>query len=231
MIRIRRTIALVLTACALSAAAKEAELVASQEPGWPQWRGPRRDGYLYHMNANGRLACLDATNGSEVWNTPILEKYVSQNITWGISESPLVADGKVYVTPAGQGALMVALDAKSGWQIWQTDALEGETPAYSSAIMLDTDQGRQIISGSSDHTFGVDAVTGRLTIYADGKFYGLRSDGKMMLLEAAAKELRILSEFDFISSRKDVWAHPVICDGRLYLRYDDTLYCYDIKKP
>ncbi len=162
MIRIRETIAVIIATCSLVTSASAAELAASEEPGWPQWRGPRRDGYLYHMNANGRLVCLDATNGSEVWSTPTLEKYASQNITWGIRESPLVADGKVYVTPAGQGALMVALDAKSGRQLWQTDALEGEAPAYSSAIMIDTDQGHQIISGSSEHTFGVDAVTGRL---------------------------------------------------------------------
>jgi hypothetical protein len=27
------------------------------------------------------------------------------------------------------------------------------------------------------------------------------------------------------------WAHPVIADGKLYLREQDTLYCYDIKRP
>ena len=25
------------------------------------------------------------------------------------------------------------------------------------------------------------------------------------------------------------WAHPAISDGRLYIRHDDFLYCYDIK--
>jgi hypothetical protein len=24
------------------------------------------------------------------------------------------------------------------------------------------------------------------------------------------------------------WAHPVVVGGRLYLRYDDTLYCFDV---
>jgi hypothetical protein len=28
---------------------------------------------------------------------------------------------------------------------------------------------------------------------------------------------------------RDAWAHPVLCDGRLYLRYHDTLWCYDAK--
>ena len=30
---------------------------------------------------------------------------------------------------------------------------------------------------------------------------------------------------------QDAFAHPVVFDGRLYLRYHDTLYCYDVKKP
>jgi outer membrane protein assembly factor BamB len=30
---------------------------------------------------------------------------------------------------------------------------------------------------------------------------------------------------------KPSWSHPVIADGKLYLREQDTLYCYDIKQP
>jgi hypothetical protein len=34
---------------------------------------------------------------------------------------------------------------------------------------------------------------------------------------------------DLVTKKHDVWAHPVILDGRLYLRYHDTLWCYDVK--
>jgi len=27
------------------------------------------------------------------------------------------------------------------------------------------------------------------------------------------------------------WAHPVVVGGRLYLRYDNNLYCFDVKAP
>jgi hypothetical protein len=27
------------------------------------------------------------------------------------------------------------------------------------------------------------------------------------------------------------WAHPVVAGGRLYLRYNDNLFCFDVKKP
>ena len=29
--------------------------------------------------------------------------------------------------------------------------------------------------------------------------------------------------------KRPSWAHPVVCDGRLYLRYDNNLYCFDVK--
>ena len=31
------------------------------------------------------------------------------------------------------------------------------------------------------------------------------------------------------ASGRDAWAHPVLLHGRLYLRYHDTLWCYDVK--
>ena len=64
------------------------------------------------------------------------------------------------------------------------------------------------------------------TIAADGKLYCLTCDGKMLLTNFS---LKTLSEFRFIQEKRDVWGHPVICNGRLYLRYHNTLYCYDIK--
>ena len=47
-------------------------------------------GKLYHMNAHGRLACLDAKTGSELWAVNVLERFEGKNITWGISESLLI---------------------------------------------------------------------------------------------------------------------------------------------
>ena len=28
-----------------------------------------------------------------------------------------------------------------------------------------------------------------------------------------------------------VWTHPVVCDGRLYLRNQNLVYCYDVRNP
>ncbi len=34
-----------------------------------------------------------------------------------------------------------------------------------------------------------------------------------------------------IKGENQSWAHPVVAGGRLYLRYDDNLYCFDVKAP
>jgi len=67
-------------------------------------------------------------------------------------------------------------------------------------------------------------------IYADGRLYCLSERGEMALVKPVAEGFEFVSRFPLIRERKvDVWAQPVLCDGRLYLRYHDTLYCFDIR--
>ncbi|MBE3070378.1 MAG: PQQ-like beta-propeller repeat protein, partial [Planctomycetes bacterium] len=44
------------------------------------------DGRLYHMNAHGRVACLDAADGREVWAADVLERFAGRQLTWALSE-------------------------------------------------------------------------------------------------------------------------------------------------
>jgi len=75
-----------------------------------------------------------------------------------------------------------------------------------------------------------DLTTGCAT-FADGRIYALCQDGRMALLAPTPEGVKVVSRFAFTDkSKKDVWAHPVICGGRLYLRYHDTLVCYDVRR-
>ena len=67
-------------------------------------------------------------------------------------------------------------------------------------------------------------------IYADGMLYCLGEKGKMGLLEASPEEFKLVSMFDLPMGEGPCWTHPVIADGKLYLRWDDNLYVYDIKE-
>ncbi|MBT3198689.1 MAG: PQQ-like beta-propeller repeat protein [Phycisphaerales bacterium] len=67
-------------------------------------------------------------------------------------------------------------------------------------------------------------------ICAEGHLYWLAQSGKMTLQKPADKGLQTVGSFDLAKGKKDAWAHPVILGGRMYLRYGENLYCYDISK-
>ena len=49
-------------------------------------------------------------------------------------------------------------------------------------------------------------------------------------IEATPEGYRQKGRFSIPSTAKGPsWPHPVICDGKLYLRHNDELLCYDIK--
>jgi outer membrane protein assembly factor BamB len=66
--------------------------------------------------------------------------------------------------------------------------------------------------------------------YADGHLYFRYQDGTMALIEATPKSYQLKSTFKIASDNGESWPHPVIAGGKLYLRDQDELLAYDIKK-
>jgi len=64
---------------------------------------------------------------------------------------------------------------------------------------------------------------------ADGNLYFRYENGVMALIEATPKEYRLKASFQLPSHLAESWSHPVICGGRLYLRDQDVLMCYDLR--
>lgn len=67
--------------------------------------------------------------------------------------------------------------------------------------------------------------------YADGRFY-LRDEksGAIALIEASPAGYKEVGRFTQPKkSGKPLWPHPVIANGKLYIRDMDNLYCYDVK--
>jgi len=291
------------------------------------------EGRLYHMNAHGRVVCLDAASGEELWAVNILERFDAKNITWALSECMLVDGRNLIVTPGGKKALMAALDKRTGQTIWITEPLGDDKTSHSSPILFRHNGRRLIASCSSAHGFGVDADTGKLlwtvqlknphgvntstpvygsgsvyyvtpyaemgrayrlvtdgqdvtaehiwtsgldtvtggavlvndtlfsagyreskwwfgtdwqtgrtkyelkdfttgaAIYADGRLYCLDEKGLAGLLKPGPDGLKVVGRFPLVTENvRDAWTHPVLLDGRLYLRYHNTLFCYDLKR-
>lgn len=112
---------------------------------------------------------------------------------------------------------------------------------HGTSVLLD---GRLYGSGHETHKAWacVDSQTGKIlyaashmvkgsVVYADRRLYCLSEDGVMRLVEPTATALETRGEFRLVKTHKrDVWSHPVVCGGRLYLRYHDKLWCYDIRR-
>jgi outer membrane protein assembly factor BamB len=67
-------------------------------------------------------------------------------------------------------------------------------------------------------------------VYADGNLYFRYENGTMALIEASPEKYVLLGSFEIASRLGKSWPHPAIAGGRLFLRDQDVLLCYDVKE-
>ena len=77
-----------------------------------------------------------------------------------------------------------------------------------------------------DRSVGKGSVT-----FADGRLYIQGENNVFGLAEATPSGYREKGRFKIPDKSLPSWAHPVISEGRLYVRNQDTLLVYDIKAP
>jgi outer membrane protein assembly factor BamB len=69
-------------------------------------------------------------------------------------------------------------------------------------------------------------------VYADGRLY-CRNEGRegtLYLVETNPKEYVERGRFNPTDrSKEQAWPHPVVANGKLYIRDQDVLLCYDVK--
>ena len=114
---------------------------------------------VYALGGSGDLTALDARTGKIVWTKNVLREFGGSNITWGISESPLVLGDKVLVNPGGPGASIVALNKANGALIWKS---QSDKAGYSSAIPVEVNGTTQVVFFTAERAVGLDAKDGRL---------------------------------------------------------------------
>ncbi len=118
-------------------------------------------GRLYHMNADGDVACLNAKTGGNIWSLNVLEKFEGRNIRWGLAESLLIDGNNLVCSPGGERAGMVALDKRTGETVWICEEI-GDFPGYCSPIVFTCKGLRQIATLTARSVIGVEAVSGKL---------------------------------------------------------------------
>ena len=114
---------------------------------------------VYVFGSSGDLTLLDPASGKVFWTQNLLQKYGGSNINWGLSESPLVLNDRILVTPGGRGASIVALRKTDGSLIWKS---QSDEPGYSSALLHPVGSVQQAIVFTAERALGIDVADGRL---------------------------------------------------------------------
>ena len=143
-----------------------ARLGKSDAPGSPKFEGPRSTptvsgDRVFVLGQWGDLVCVDAGSGRELWRKDLIKDFGGAYPTWGYSESPLVDDDKLVVTPGGSKGAIVALNQKTGETVWQSK--EFTDPAHYSSLIIEEIGGvRQYIQLTPESLAGVGAADGKL---------------------------------------------------------------------
>lgn len=118
------------------------------------------NGKIFLVSGSGELSCVSAT-GKILWKVNVFEKYKSPVPRFGISESPVVVDNKVIVTPGGNIATMVAFNVDNGNVVWESESSKEETQ-YVNPLLIERGGKKIIISHTPTWIIGVNAADGKI---------------------------------------------------------------------
>jgi len=124
-------------------------------------------GRLYVETVMGDVACLEATDGREVWRVSLITDFGGVQPRWGYSESPLVDGDRVVCTPGGQN-MMVGLDKATGKAAWKATVPHADAANYSSPVVAEAGGKRQYIRFLQKGAVGLEAASGQFLWY--GRF-------------------------------------------------------------
>lgn len=134
-----------------------------QQPSYPGARSTPTlaEGELFVLGSDGDLACLEAASGRVRWRRNLRTDFGGSPGVWAYSESPLVVDRKVIVTPGGAEATVVALDRSTGQVVWKCAVPGGDPAGYSSAVSAVIAGVPQVVQFLGKGLVGIHRDTGR----------------------------------------------------------------------
>ena len=159
-----------------------------------------QDGMVFGSSAYGGSGGLVKLSSDGNGGVKAEEVYATRKIQ-NHHGGMILLDGCLYGANGGnEGGYLVCLDFKTGNVLWDgRDDPQHRAPKGSLAL-------------------------------ADGRFYYRTEKGIVLLIEPSAKEYLERGRFEQPNrTEQPAWAHPVIANGKLYIRDQDTLFCYDVK--
>jgi outer membrane protein assembly factor BamB len=190
----------------------------------------------YIQRTEKTIAGLAADDGKLLWTSDFPGRTA-------VIPTPIYHDNHVYVTAGyGAGCKLVKLSPNNeATPVYATNAMVNH---HGGVILVDghvyghSDQGGWVCQNFktgervwADRSLGKGAIA-----YADGKFYCLaENDGTVVLIDATTSGWKENGRFKLEAQsaqrnpKGKVWTHPVITGGRLYLRDQEFISCYDVK--
>ena len=186
-----------------------------------------------------KILGVEATSGKVLWQADFPGKVA-------VIPTPVYADGQIYVSAGyqvGCMAVKIAPDNSSATVAFQNtimknhhggvikvgDFLYGHSDNPQSGWVCQNWKTGEEVWRKAD--LGKGAVH-----FADGMLYCLTEDkGIVALVEASPAGWKEVSRFELspkTSKRKPqgrIWTHPVVVNGKLYLRDQELLFCFDVK--
>ncbi len=191
-----------------------------------------RDRHLLVTMMASHIIGIDAKEGEFLWSHHQPNRYSVH------ANSPVYHDGGIFCTSGyGRGGVKLELD-EDGDEVSEAWFKEEFDNRMGGAVLVDG-----YIYGSGDQNRGwkcLDWKTGELmyssgqfmngvTIAADGMLYIYTQRGELALVKATPEKFDLVSETRVKMGTGQHWAHPVIHNGRLFVRHGSALIAYKIK--
>jgi len=177
---------------------------------------------------------LDAATGKKLWSYEQINMYAVH------ANTPLYSNGYLYcVSGYGYGGVMLKLaaDGSSVEKVWKNSRLDSR---MGGVVMLngkiyglgDKVKGLFAIDWKTGNEVAYEKFNGRMgsIISADGLLFTYDESGEVALIEPTLAGFKKLGGFKVPYGSAQHWAHPVIENGRLYIRHGNSLMVYDIRK-
>jgi outer membrane protein assembly factor BamB len=175
---------------------------------------------------------LDAETGTKLWSYEQINMYAVH------ANTPLYHEGFLYcVSGYGYGGVMLKLspDGSSVEKVWKKTVLDSRMGGM---VLLDGKiyglgdkvKGLHCLDWKTGEEIAVDKMNGKFgsIISAEGLLYTYDETGEVALIEPTKDGFKKLSGFKVPFGSDQHWAHPVIADGKLFIRHGNSLMVYDI---
>jgi outer membrane protein assembly factor BamB len=195
----------------------------------------------YIQMVQGGVVGLRAKDGKLLWRSPL-----GKNGT-AIIPTPVVHNDHVFVTSGyGSGCGLIKLTPEGSEGVKAEEVYSGKqmTNHHGGVILIEgklygyTDSGDgwvclDFLTGNpvwKSKKLGKGSIT-----FADGQFYCYaEKDGTCVRIKAGSPDWQETGRFSLPEQSKRrqnsrAWTHPVVANGKLYLRDQELLYCFDLK--